>query len=110
MDVAGSSPVAPATLFYKAGRNIIMTYYVYIIFSSKLGKFYTGISKFSGKRYRQHNSGKTCWTSQADDWIEVWRQHVDDASKARELEVKIKKRGAKRFLVDKGVAVPPLAE
>ena len=87
-----------------------MVYYVYIMFSGKLGKFYTGMSKFSEKRFRQHNKGQSPWTSQADDWIEVWMRQVNDVAEARELEIKIKKRGAKRFWMDNNVAVPPVAE
>jgi putative endonuclease len=87
-----------------------MNYYVYILYSPSLDKFYTGMSKFSVKRKRQHVKGQSSWTSKADDWIEVWKTQVDDSASARELEKKIKKRGAKRYLQDNDVAVPPSAE
>jgi putative endonuclease len=87
-----------------------MNYYVYILFSPSLAKFYTGMSKFSAKRKRQHVKGQSQWTSMADDWIEIWRTDIEDSIAARKLESSIKKRGAKRFLLDNNIAVPPLAE
>jgi putative endonuclease len=87
-----------------------MEYFVYILFSPSLSKFYTGMSKFSAKRKRQHIKGQSNWTSKADDWIEVWKTQADDSLAARQLEKKIKKRGAKRFLIDNNIAVPPWAE
>jgi putative endonuclease len=87
-----------------------MNYHVYILFSPSLNKFYTGMSKFSAKRKRQHVKGQSQWTSKADDWFELWKIETQNSITARELEKKIKKRGAKRFLVDNNIAVPPMAE
>jgi len=84
-------------------------YYVYILFSPSLGKFYVGMSMFSSKRLRQHKKGQSQWTSVVDDWMEVWKTGVENSIDARELEKKIKSRGARRFLQDAGVAVPPQA-
>ncbi len=82
---------------------------VYILHSQSLGMFYTGISKFRQKRHRQHLKGQTAWTSRANDWIEVWSVEVPDVATARALEKAIKARSARRFLEDRGVAVPPEA-
>jgi putative endonuclease len=87
-----------------------MKYYTYIQYSPSLQKYYTGISKFKDKRLRQHNKGQTSWTSQADDWIKIWVSESESYNDARTLEKKIKARGAKRFLIDNNVAVPPKAE
>lgn len=86
-----------------------MDYYVYILYSKNLDKFYTGISEYSSKRKRQNCKGQRCWTSRADDWQEIWKTTFDSCQKARELERKIKKRGARRFLVNSDVAIPPQA-
>jgi putative endonuclease len=82
-------------------------YYVYILYSAKLDRFYTGMSKFSAKRLRQHNHGQTRWTSQANDWQEVWRKEVSDPGEARRLEKQIKTRSARRFLMAQGVGDNP---
>jgi putative endonuclease len=76
---------------------------VYILYSQKLGKYYTGISRYSAKRHRQHNHGQTHWSGRAADWAEVWRNEVPTFVAARILEKKIKARGASRFLEDNGI-------
>ena len=88
----GSNPTLSA-IFYN-----FMKYYVYILYSKSLGKYYTGISKFSSKRLRQHNSGRTEWSSRADDWKKVFQLVCENSNTARVLEKKIKSRGARRFL------------
>ncbi|HPN85010.1 MAG TPA: GIY-YIG nuclease family protein [Victivallales bacterium] len=82
---------------------------VYILYSASLNKFYVGISQFAMKRLSQHRKGQSKWTSSADDWIKVWNTCLKDHLEARVLEKKIKTRGARRFLKDIDVAVPPQA-
>jgi putative endonuclease len=75
-------------------------YYVYILFSESLNHFYTGFSTYRGVRRRQHNRGRSQWTSRADDWVEILSIKVASREEARELEKRIKARGARRFLAD----------
>ena len=75
-----------------------MISHVYILYSPSLNKYYTGFSKFTGKRQRQHNKAQTSWTSKASDWKKIWDTQVSSIKEARELEKSIKKQGAKRFL------------
>ena len=75
-----------------------MVHHVYILFSVSLNKYYTGFSRFTDKRTRQHNKAQTSWTSKATDWEKVWMVQVSSVDKARDLEKKIKSCGAKRFL------------
>ena len=82
---------------------------VCIVYSETLGKHYTGISKFRDKRTRQHLRGQTRWSWRASDWTEIWHTNVRNMALAREVEKKIKARGARRFLSDLGVAAPPEA-
>ena len=77
-----------------------MNYRVYILWSPSLSEHYTGFSKVPGKRLRQHRGGKAYWTRRADDWEEVWREEVETRVAARQLEKRIKSRGAARFLSD----------
>jgi putative endonuclease len=82
-------------------------YCVYVLYCPSLDRFCTGMSKFTAKRERQHRKGQTQWTSQADDWQQVWVADAHDSAEARALEKKIKARGARRYLQDRGVGVPP---
>ena len=77
-----------------------MVYYVYILYSESLGKYYVGYSKFRAKRLRQHLGGQSDWTKRAQDWKEVFYQTMTSQQEAFCLEKQIKKRGAKRFLAD----------
>jgi len=80
-----------------------MKYYVYIIFSEKLNKYYTGFTENIETRVDQHNNGISKFTSRGIPWILVFYFEVDSVQKARTLEREIKGRGAKRFLEDKKV-------
>ncbi len=79
-----------------------MRHYVYIQYSAALDRYYTGLSRYVGKRKRQHLKGQTYWTSGADDWQERWRQDLSTLEEARALEKRIKARGARRFFADIG--------
>ncbi len=80
---------------------------VYILHSKTLDCFYTGLSRFSAKRRRQHIKGQNHWTSRASDWVEIWQTRMMSTREARDLEKAIKARGARRFLVEKGIEIPP---
>ena len=90
---AGSSPAAPT--------NFQGMYYTYILYSNKIGKYYTGQTQDLQNRLKEHLSGEGKYSSLSHDWQLVWSQKCESRSEALKLETKIKKRGAKRFLVDK---------
>ena len=75
-----------------------MTYRVYILHSASLNRYYVGFTRRETERIREHNRGKTYWTSRADDWQEVYTKEVATVAEARTLEKAIKSRGARRFL------------
>ncbi len=77
-------------------------YQVYILFSKKTQKFYTGISSDTGKRLYFHNQGLNTSTKSGLPWNQIWVSEEMEKSAASLLERKIKKRGAKRYLTDIG--------
>jgi len=77
---------------------------VYIIYNSSLEKFYAGISDNVEFRIRQHNSGKGDFTSKGIPWILITTIECKSRSEAVQLELKIKKRGIKRYLQDNNLA------
>ena len=79
-----------------------MLYYVYVLYSRTLGRFYTGLSRSPDGRLADHRGQKAGWTSQVDDWEEVLRITAGSREEARKLEKRIKRRGAGRFLRDRG--------
>ncbi|MBK6543809.1 MAG: GIY-YIG nuclease family protein [Saprospiraceae bacterium] len=75
-------------------------FYVYILFSDKLNKYYVGSTQNLNQRFFQHNHGKTPFTKTGIPWVLVHSMPVENRSQAILLEVKIKKRGIERYLKD----------
>ena len=102
--VAGSNPVTPTKAKALQKRAFFyfqtMSYYAYILYSQKLGKHYVGSSGDVQKRLIHHNSGRNKFSKKGVPWSLVWSTQVETASEARQLELKIKKRGAQRYLTD----------
>ncbi len=76
--------------------------YTYILYSESLGKYYTGsTSKTIEERLAYHRGNHKGYTSSAKDWRVIYAQETETISESRDLEKRIKKRGAQRFLEDK---------
>jgi putative endonuclease len=73
-------------------------YFVYILESKSLGKYYTGQCNDLSDRLGRHNSGQTPSIKHGIPWDLVWSKEVETRSDAMSLEKKIKSRGARRFL------------
>ena len=75
-------------------------FFVYILYSSSLEKYYVGSTDDVDKRLDQHNLGKGNFTSKGIPWILITTFSCNSRSEAVVLEMKIKKRGIKRYLQD----------
>ncbi|MCH8496474.1 MAG: GIY-YIG nuclease family protein [Balneolales bacterium] len=75
-----------------------MVAYTYILFSNSINRFYTGSCNNVEIRLNRHNEARVPSTKHGVPWKLVWHLKCDSISQARVLELKIKKRGAKRFL------------
>jgi putative endonuclease len=80
-------------------------YTTYILHSKKINKFYSGQTDNMVRRLEEHNRGKTKFMNSGSPWLLVFSVTFDTRSEAVILETKIKKRGAARFLQDKGIRV-----
>jgi len=80
-------------------------FYTYILYSNSLKKFYTGQSQDLDRRLVEHNRGKTKFLDSGKPWVLVYSKSFNNRSEAITLEKHIKKRGAKRFLLDNQLAV-----
>ena len=76
-----------------------MSCYVYIL-SLNNGKHYTGLTQNLSVRKAQHDKGQSKSTKWHRPVKLIWATVVVDRQRARRLEVKIKNRGAKFFLLD----------
>jgi putative endonuclease len=75
-----------------------MQVHVYILYSEKLDRYYTGLSTRPDLRLKQHRRGESFWSSRASDWKQVFLQTCMD-QKTQALEKQIKAQGAKRFMI-----------
>ncbi len=75
-------------------------FFVYILHSKSIAKYYTGQTNNLDNRLLEHNTGQSKYTSRGSPWLIVYSQVVNTRSEAVILETKIKKRGAKRFIND----------
>jgi putative endonuclease len=80
-----------------------MDFYVYILWSEQLQKYYVGSTNDLDKRLTQHNAGHSKFTSTGAPWLFIWSSNCLDRTHAFNLEHKIKKRGIKRYLEDNGI-------
>jgi putative endonuclease len=77
-------------------------YTVYIIYSKSSFKYYTGQTDNLENRLNRHNSGLSLSTKSGKPWELIYQIQFSTRSEAMLLELKIKKRGAHRYLEDIG--------
>jgi len=71
--------------------------WVYIL-RGENGKYYTGITNSLRRRLKEHRDGNSRSTRRYGAIELMWVHAVQDRKMARELEVLIKHKGAKKFL------------
>jgi putative endonuclease len=73
-------------------------YFVYILYSQTLQRYYIGQTSDLATRLIRHNSGHGKFTKKGVPWRVVWKKEVSNRSEAVLLEKQIKGRGAQRFI------------
>lgn len=84
-----------------------MEYKVYILWSVSIERFYVGSTNDLADRLHRHNAGEGKYTKKGIPWRLIWNGSCADRSEAVRLENKIKKRGIKRFLLDREINTEP---
>jgi len=78
----------------------MMTYFVYIIYSVSIDRYYVGYSANPWNRLNQHNSNtKDKYTGRATDWILKSTFEVENESVAIHLERFIKKQKSRNLII-----------
>ena len=73
----------------------------YILYSEKLDRFYVGSTSTPiESRIQKHLSNHKGYTGKAKDWVLKFSTEFKTVQESRNLEKKIKKRGAARFMLD----------
>jgi putative endonuclease len=81
----------------KVGGSYVM-FYTYILFSESINKYYAGHTSDLNNRLEEHGKDKSKFTGQCNDWKLVRSFEFETKTEAIRLELKIKKRGIRRFL------------
>ena len=80
-------------------KTILAMYFVYILFSSKSGKYYIGSTDNLESRLKHHNAGATPSTkSGAPHWELKYSEPLADRTSALKREIEIKRKKSKRYI------------
>ncbi|MFZ1977727.1 MAG: GIY-YIG nuclease family protein [Bacteroidota bacterium] len=75
-------------------------FYVYVLWSEALHRYYVGSTADVSNRLREHNSGESASTRNGIPWIVIYHEEFRTRSDAMKKEKQIKARGIKRYLVE----------
>ena len=75
-----------------------MNFFVYIIYSPLLDKFYVGYTSDLEKRLQDHNTGISDFTSKSSDWEIKYMESFPDRQLAMKREKEIKKKKSRRYI------------
>jgi len=73
-------------------------YFVYIIYSRQINKYYVGSTENIDLRIQRHNSGTTRFTSQTKDWKLVYSEQLPSKSVAIKREYEIKRKKSRKYI------------
>ncbi len=73
-------------------------FYVYIIYSEKTNKFYTGYCSNIIERVEKHNNGSTPSTKPGIPWKLVYEECFDSKTDAIKRENEIKRKKSRKYI------------
>ncbi|MFV0604577.1 MAG: GIY-YIG nuclease family protein [Niabella sp.] len=79
--------------------GFFVMFYVYILYSQKLDRFYVGYTADIEKRLTEHRSGISTYTSKATDWELKYQKGFATRELAMEYEKSIKKKKSRKYII-----------
>ena len=76
----------------------IMNFFVYIIFSEKLNRYYVGHTDNIVIRLTQHNDGLSSYTAKAKDWKLAYSEIFITREEAHKREREIKAKKSRKYI------------
>jgi putative endonuclease len=73
-------------------------FYVYILYSQKINKYYIGQTEDVAKRLISHSKRISHYTSISDDWKLVYTESFDTRAEAIHRENEIKKKKSRKYI------------
>jgi len=74
-------------------------FYLYIIYSKKLDKYYVGYSSDIKERLRKHNTSNKSYTGKANDWELKYTEQFATKEEAMYREKQIKKWKSRKLII-----------
>lgn len=71
-------------------KNSKMPFYIYILYSRQIDKFYVGSTEELESRLRRHNSNHKGFTGKVNDWEIVFSRAFETKSESIKFEKQIK--------------------
>ena len=71
---------------------------MYILYSTKLDKYYVGACTESGRRLYEHNIGHSKFTSLGAPWKLLYKEEFETLQEAKSRELKIKKMKSRKYI------------
>jgi putative endonuclease len=75
-----------------------MGFFVYIIFSASLDKYYVGYTSDLEKRLLEHNDGISVFTSKTSDWSLKYSEPYSTRDLAMKREKDIKRKKSRKYV------------
>ncbi|MCJ8210335.1 GIY-YIG nuclease family protein [Mucilaginibacter sp. RS28] len=75
-----------------------MPYYLYIIYSETLDKYYVGQTEDLDRRLSEHLAGISTYTSKAKDWTLKYTESFDSREAAFRREQEIKRKKSRKYI------------
>ena len=94
-EVVGSTPIFSTK---PDDMRFFFMYWVYIIYSDKLDRYYVGYSSDLEKRLQEHNTGISEYTSKATDWSYCYKASFSSREEAHKEELRIKKKKSRKYI------------
>jgi putative endonuclease len=80
----------------------IMNYYLYILYSTSVNKYYIGVSNNPEKRLLFHNAGRSgnakAYTKRATDWEIVYKEMYNTKLEALQRERSVKQKKSRKYI------------
>jgi putative endonuclease len=73
-------------------------YFIYILYSQRIDKYYIGCTENLEKRLDEHNAGLSSFTSKGTPWVRVYFEQLNSLSEARKREIEIKKKKSRKYI------------
>ena len=75
-----------------------MDFFVYIIYSDSIDRYYVGQTEDLAKRLNDHQTGHSKYTKTGKPWVLKWSRSFPTRSEAVKEETRIKKQKSRLFI------------